>query len=80
MIFEKLTKGDLLKSIGGDWHEILKIVDKEGYIQNAFGGISVQSRNEEKTKCTIYLFDGQYLNKRSIEDVEKMYIEIATRP
>lgn len=71
-----IKQGDLIKSRGGNWHQVLK-VKGSGHVQST-NGMSIQSRNEEKATARIYIFDGEYMNIRSIEEVEKLYVDIAS--
>lgn len=72
---EKLKAGYCLKTKSGDYALVLRVVGN-AYVQDAFEGKwSVQSRNENKT-TVVYVWNGKFMNKRSLEEIDLLYSEI----
>lgn len=74
---EEIKQGDHLITKSGDYHLVLK-VEGEGYIQSTRGNFSKehgsrQSMNYPRAKQRITIWDGLFVNKRDIEEVEKIY-------
>lgn len=67
----KIKPGNVLLSNSGELHLVLK-VSGSGYVQPT-NGMSVQSRNEKKSAAVITIFDGIFTDKKSIEEIEKIY-------
>lgn len=73
-----LKKGDLIKSIGGDWHEVLK-VEGPGMLQdpNSHPVFHHPSHTRDsRTKSVVTIWDGLFSRKHSIEEIDKLYTEI----
>jgi len=67
----KIKAGNVLLTNSGELHLVLR-VSGEGYVQ-ATNEMSVQSRNEKKSSSVITIFDGIFADKKSVEEIEKLY-------
>ena len=71
-----LQAGDWLESKGGSWHLILRILGS-GHVQDGWNGkFGTQTRKDSFADERFIIFDGHFANKRSREDVNKMYYRV----